>query len=170
MSTPLSKGIISSITAHDAEGQNAMSPLTQDDADRLLQMKKCFLDCSEITMFFRYKERRDLVGEADDTNFKLDIEFGTTRRYKIKLQTRHHSIELVRLDVNSSPHTNPDGSTIGGDHIHIYDEENGSKYAHLIDQDRFPSLGNCVLTFHDFCDFCNICKRNRPTVRHGLII
>lgn len=163
-------GIMSSSAAHDAAGQNAMSALTQDDAERLLQMKKCFLDRSEITMFFGYKEQRFLVGEADDTSFKLDIAFGTKRRYKIKLQTRHHSIELVRLEVNSTPHTNPDGSTIDGDHIHIYDEKNGSKFAYQIDPDRFPSLKNCVLTFRDFCDYCNICKGFRPTVRHGLII
>lgn len=76
---------------------------------------------------------------------------------KYKLQNRARSVEiLVRIDVNGSPHKNPDGLVIPCPHIHIYKEGYNDKWAYPLDDYPFQDPLDIFLTFQDFADFCNI--------------
>ena len=43
------------------------------------------------------------------------------------------SIILARLDIDTKPHHNPDGSKIGGTHLHLFQEGYGDKWAFALD-------------------------------------
>lgn len=43
------------------------------------------------------------------------------------------SIILARLDIDTKPHRNPDGSLIGGTHLHLYQEGFGDRWAFALD-------------------------------------
>lgn len=43
------------------------------------------------------------------------------------------SIILARLDIDTKPHRNPDGSEVGGTHLHLYQEGYGDHWAFALD-------------------------------------
>lgn len=69
-----------------------------------------------------------LYSEDQTTEFLMDfaVLIGNKQRYQLRVYTNH---VLIRIDVNSRPHRNPDRELIGGTHIHIYKEGYEDKFA-----------------------------------------
>lgn len=134
--------------------------LTQFEADRLIQMSKIFVDNDPIVVSPGISSARELLEatvSSSRSTYLLDIWMGTIRLSKIKYQTRTRStIILVRLDISSSPHTNPDGQTIGGTHIHIFREGFEDKWAFNLDPYLFSNPNDKAASFTDFCSYCNV--------------
>lgn len=63
---------------------------------------------------------------------------------------------LARLDVEGAPHTNPDGTSLPGTHLHLFREGYEDKWAFPLDAAKFTSVSDLGKTFHEFCAFCNI--------------
>jgi Family of unknown function (DUF6978) len=76
-------------------------------------------------------------------------------------------VVLVRLDIDSAPHTNPDGTRLPGTHLHLYREGYDDKWAFPIEPGRFRSIGDISQAFEDFCDYCNI--QGAPPYQAGLV-
>ena len=97
--------------------------LTQTEADTLIAMRKSFLNPGTISLPRGTDQTHDLIGEDKREGFLLDLWRGTIRLSKFRYQTRGRKvIVLVRLDIDSAPHTNPDGTQIGRSHLHLYRE------------------------------------------------
>jgi hypothetical protein len=142
--------------------------LTQTEADGLIAMRKTFEQPVSISIQPGSDQTHELIGDDKKERFLLDIGRGTFRFSKLKYQTRGRKvIILVRLDIDGSPHTNPDGMKIDGYHIHIYRQGYEDKWAYRIDPDAFPDISNMQQTFYDFCQYCNII--NPPSFQGGLI-
>lgn len=92
-----------------------------------------------------------------------------TTRYT--LQNRiHDSFILLRLDLDTKPHRNPDGNKISGNHLHLFDrgDTSGSWAFELTDPELnilFPQFPFSKITksettqieqFRLFCTLCNI--------------
>lgn len=85
-------------------------------------------------------------------------------------QRVHTSIPLVRLDIDTKLHKNPDGKIIEGNHIHIYKEGYNLAWAYPLnhkilneinpnfDITLFENISFHPITFINFCKFCNISK------------
>ena len=126
--------------------------LTEIEADSLIQMHKIFLSPPTILLLPGTDESHDLVGDYGRERFLLDLWRGTLRLSKIKLQTRgRKTVVLVRLDVASAPHTNPDGSRLGGTHLHVYRQGYEDKWAYPLNPEEFRDPSNILETFRDFC-------------------
>lgn len=82
-------------------------------------------------------------------------------------------IILARLDIDTKPHHNPDGTRIGGTHLHLYQEGFGDRMAFALDdveniQKILPTYKPILLedgehlnnfqVFARFCDFTNFPK------------
>ncbi len=131
--------------------------LTQAEADALIDMRKRFLKPRTISLPPGVDESHELIGDDKREHFLLDLWRGTMRLSKYKMQTRGRIIVvLVRLDINSSPHTNPDDQIIGGSHLHIYKEGFDDKWAYPVDPKLFRDIQDAGTAFMDFCRFCNI--------------
>ncbi|MDA7967614.1 MAG: hypothetical protein MPK31_01570 [Gammaproteobacteria bacterium] len=130
--------------------------LTQTEADMLIAMRKIFADRRPVSIQPGAPYARELYGDDKHEKFLLDIWMGKLRLSKIKHQARARKcVVLVRLDINSAPHTNPDGKKIGGTHIHVYREEYDDKWAYPVPPE-FRNTADQRVTFKDFCAYCKI--------------
>src|SRR5205085_5602469 len=100
-------------------------------------------------------------------HFLLDFWRGTIRISKFKYQTRaRQTTVLARLDIDGSPHTNPDGQVMAGSHLHLYREGFEDKWAFPV-PGGFTDPSDSQQTLLDFCGFCNI--QAIPSTQAGLI-
>lgn len=131
--------------------------LTQSEADDLIRVPKRFVSSDPVSIPPGEDESHELASHDNRERFLLDVWRGTIRLSKVKLQTRVRTIYvLVRLDINGARHTNPDGTTIDGTHLHRYREGYGDKWATAVDPNAFGNLSNLKLTFEDFLRYCNV--------------
>lgn len=142
--------------------------LTQAEADFLIGMQKSFVEPVTISLPAGADLTHELIGFDKKEKFLLDLSRGTIRLSKVKFQTRGRAIiVLVRLDLDGSPHTNPDGSYVGKTHIHLYREGFDDKWAYPIDPAVFSSPKDIEETFKSFCGYCNI--SGVPGFQEGLL-
>ncbi len=144
------------------------TPLSQEEADRLLAMEKFPTDndhhefpCLGGTLSV------NLANHAEKEEFILNY-----RQSSINLKKRNHQIRgrqviiLARLDLDGPPHRNPDGQELGPRHIHLYREGYGDKWAFPIPNDAFQNLDNTYGTLQDFMRYCNVVEF--PNIERGL--
>lgn len=142
--------------------------LTQGEADALMTMRKRFTELRAIAMDPWVDSTHELVSDDEQEQFLLDIWRGTFRLSKLRLQERARKvIVLVRLDIDGSPHTNPDGVHLGGTHLHTYREGYEDKWAEPIDRAVFTNPADPEVAFRQFCGFCNIAQA--PPVQGSLL-
>lgn len=115
-----------------------MSGLTQKQANDLTAMAKYFNThnikipgSGESTVF-------ELSDSKGKNSFYFDIDRRGKIEFKYKLQERYETNDvLVRLDINSPDHLNPDGSKVGRNHIHFYKEGYADRWAFDLDMYNF---------------------------------
>ena len=86
---------------------------------------------------------------------------------------------MIRLDINGSPHTNPDtdtvpvdflegfnGETIESPHIHLYVEGFMDKWAIPVPKNTFTDTNDLYRTLHEFFDYCKVTEP--PIVHKGV--
>ena len=79
------------------------------------------------------------------------------RLSKITMQNRARKVVLLaRLDLDGSPHVNPDGQKIVGDHLHLFKESFGDKWAQPLDTAVFQNPSDPTDVFTGFCRVCQI--------------
>lgn len=109
--------------------------------------------------------------ESTSTNdrFLLDVDRSSRIELsKFKLQHRYTltKLPLVRIDINSPPHTNPDGRKISRNHIHVYQEtENDTgnlPWAYELEDIKIfnGKTLDFMSIFYAFCEYCNIETNN----------
>lgn len=108
-----------------------------------------------------------LKSTSTSDEFLLDVDRrGRIELSKFKLQNRYAltKLPLVRIDIDSPPHMNPDGTITSRNHIHIYkqfDNDTGNlPWAYDLEdfnQIKFDK-DNIVFMdiFTEFCEYCNI--------------
>ena len=90
---------------------------------------------------------------------------------KFKLQNRYAltKLPLVRIDIDSPPHMNPDGTKTSRNHIHIYKEVDNDtgNLPWAYDLENFAQIkfneDNIIFMdiFTGFCEYCNINIKTR---------
>lgn len=144
-----------------------MDMLTQTEADILIAMRKSFVKPVTVSLPPGSDQTHELVGENSREQFLLDLWRGTIRLSKLKFQNRGRKvIVLARLDINGSPHTNPDGIKIDGAHLHVYREGYEDRWAYPINSNEFKNPNSIQQSFEDFCRYCNIAP---PPYQDGLL-
>lgn len=141
------------------------SVLTQSEADALMALVKQFVDPPPaISIPPGADDRYELAAVAGREKFILDVLRGTLRLTRLTLNERvRASIVLARLDIDGRPHTNPDGSSVGRSHLHVYREGFEERWAIPLHEVKGPD-GRLLLPedpthaqlFGAFCAFCNI--------------
>lgn len=98
--------------------------LSQDEADRLIAEVKNAM--GKLFVMPAQGERNaefNVIGD-DGEKFTIAVFRGTLNadRHSMSARITRLGVPLLRLCVNGSTHTNPDGERIGGTHWHIYKE------------------------------------------------
>jgi hypothetical protein len=143
-------------------------PLTQAEADALLQMPKVFIDAAPLD-FSRTEALsylRTLMSVDRREQFLFDFERGRRNHARLKYQTRGRQIViLARLDLGGPPHRNPPnsphrpGERLPCPHFHQCVEDFEDRFA-LAPAD-VPRLGlrdpgNGMLCLEDFLRYCAV--------------
>jgi hypothetical protein len=80
------------------------------------------------------------------------------------------SITLLRLDIDTKPHQNPDGKKISGTHLHVYRHGFGDGWAYELTDPALCEIwpefdfsvftqGDLVNKFYAFANLCNFTNR-----------
>lgn len=134
-----------------------MSRLTQDQADHLVAMEKFFRTINPKIPKSGESAIFDLSDRSGLNEFYFDIDRRGKIEFKHKLQERYETNDiLVRLDVNSPDHLNPDGTKVGRNHLHIYREGYADRWAFDLDTCNFGTYNTFQEYFSRFCEFCKI--------------
>lgn len=158
--------------------------LTQSEADVLISIQKK----KTTDTYYNFPPAGEIltipiVSINEMESFLIDVnKKGRIRLTKCTYQERYRKIIiLVRLDIDGSPHTNPEvtsiplpyltpynGQTIQCPHLHLYVEGFMDKWAIPAPSDKFPNTGDLFRTLEDFFRYCNIIEP--PAIQKGLFI
>ncbi|SRR6266699_1148832 len=142
--------------------------LAQEIADQLLAIDKEFTTADPLHLHSGAKFIRDLLSTNGQEQFLLDFYQGNIRLNKVTSNHRYaRTIILARLDLNGSPHMNPDGQVIHGSHLHLYREGYSDKWASALDVTVFTDPTDPVVSLHQFLRFLNV--KNIPVIQALLI-
>lgn len=132
--------------------------LTQTEADALIETEKHADDKKAVSYPSPGGKLCVQLHSVDHRErFHLDITRGRIALTKVNHNLRvRTSIPLVRLDIHSAPHTNPDGSKVGRTHIHLYREGFADSWAFEIDPNVFTDVDDLQQALFDFISFCRI--------------
>ena len=140
--------------------------LTQADANALMRMEKRRVDDTQWQFPQPGGRLAIPLASADRReSFVLDVTRACVKLTKATFQNRARAtIILLRLDLDGSPHRNPDGEEIACPHLHRYREGFGDKWAELAPAELgFPDL---LATLEAFMKHCNVTEP--PSVEGSL--
>ena len=143
--------------------------LMQEKADTLLAMKKQKADSKQ----YEYPHLGGhlpipLLSMDRCEEFMLDLSRRKIELRRNKFQTRARKvIVLVRLDLDDTPHRNPDGEDVPGPHIHLYKEGYGDSWAYPLPEE-FTNPADCMNTLSEFLLYCNV--TDPPDIEGGLFV
>lgn len=143
--------------------------LTQNEIEYLLNLEKNYVG----TQKFKYptlggKLNIQLSSADKNEEFILDVTRSHISLTKNSFQNRARgSVILLRLDLDSAPHRNPDGEIVTGNHLHIYKEGYGDKFAYPL-PDNFVKCNDVKDFLQQFMDYCHII--NKPIIEEDLFI
>jgi len=142
--------------------------LTQAEADILIAMEKLYIENTKFEFpIAGHKISIPLVSSDQREKFILNVNRGKKNFAKITYQNRVRSvIPLIRLDLGTEGHPNPDGTFLPGPHLHVYREGFGDKIAFPLDLSAFCNIHDLFETLFDFMNYCNI--TNKPDIRRDL--
>lgn len=145
--------------------------ITDETARKWISERKKF-----INDFYQFPEAGEHLsiegkGEFTKTDFLIDINRNRHVLEKITFQNRFQkAVVLLRLDLDTKPHQNPDFKRISGNHLHIYREGYDDAFAYELDDPEIKKLNpavdlmqlvNCedqqqrFSLFSKFCSFTN---------------
>jgi len=142
--------------------------ITQAEADALIAMEKHRVN-EDQSDFQMGGQSLVLPLQSVDCReqFVLDLSRGRINFSRVKMQTRGRQVVvLVRLDLGSASHRNPDGKEIAVPHLHIYREGFGDKWAFAVPANQFTATDDVWRTLEEFLRFCNITQP--PYIQRGL--
>lgn len=132
--------------------------LSQATANWLLELEKVAIDQAPVSFpSLGGKARAELVAPQASESFILDVWQGGVVLQKISQQLRaRQTLVLLRLDLGSVPHRNPDGQEIICPHLHIYREGWGDRWAYELPPELAESLSSPRETLYAFMAYCHI--------------
>ena len=136
------------------------SPISESEAQDLIDLPK--LPCRDTIVAPRLRSGKMFEFESVATHdeFTIDVYRGPA----FVLKATHHmrtrrTIGLVRVEVNTAGHENPDGTKVGPHHIHRYREGFGLAWAKSLSTVQGPYFkdpSDIQAVFHEFLQFCNV--------------
>ena len=133
--------------------------LTQKEADTLIEMLKSIQDSDNPLSFPTPGSAEKLFLQSEDGKCEFIVDINRKGYVhilkKCTYQGRYQkSIALLRLDIGAAEHTNPDGTIVSENHIHVYREGAGDKWAYELPEE-FIHPDDLVQTTIDFLKYFN---------------
>ena len=141
--------------------------MTNKEFEILMNLNKSFVKNSITLPANAENETFEIKSLSTKDKFFLDVDRrGRLELSKFKLQNRYAKTKqpLVRIDIDSPPHINPDGTKKSRNHIHVFRETDNDtgNLPWAYDLEEFTEINlnmddlNFTQVFFDFCAYCNI--------------
>lgn len=134
--------------------------ITQLEFDILIKEEKIFEDIIKPLELGPAPIRWSRQINAVDSNnlFLLDFYRGSFELSRYTYNKRYRqTIILLRYD-NGGRHTNPDGASFEGPHIHLYKEGYNDKFAYPISDIEIEESDTIEVVLNKILHFCNVTK------------
>lgn len=134
--------------------------IDENSYNYLMELKKFFKD--KKIKLIKEKDRHVYELKSMNPNNTGKLHFDTSRNNKynfnnIKLQLRYESAPFIRLDLDSPPHKNEDGTISDRDHIHfIYNNKKHTYNLSQIKEIIVEDNKNFTNVFYSFCKYVKI--------------
>lgn len=137
--------------------------LSQQEADLLLSMEKRRLSDDDVVWPSLGGKAVVALSSLDGREeFMLDVTKTSVKLSKLTLQNRARTtVILARLEIDGSPHRNPDDVELPCPHFHLYREGFGDRWAFPVPSEHFRDLSSHMTTVEDFMRFCHIVEAQR---------
>lgn len=132
--------------------------ITQSEYNFLMGQEKVFYDpISPIQLGpAPIQWTRQINSTVNKEMFLLDFYRGSFELSKYTLNKRHRqTIILLRYD-SAGRHTNPDGVTFEGRHVHLYREGFNDKFAFPVSEIGVTDTDTIETVFNKIMHFCNV--------------
>lgn len=146
--------------------------LTQDEIDMMIEELKWIKE-KDVIGFpnFDHKLTYELESEFNPKSYLLDANRkGSLDPMKISYQFRFRASNvIIRLDLNGPPHTNPDSTEVGRNHIHIAREGYNARWAYALPDDVLNNSDDLIDIFKWFLSRCNISHTGKIKYQESMI-
>ncbi len=131
--------------------------ITQEEFDYLIKQEKVLDDLAPIELAPAPKEwTRSLTAAEIKEKFLLDFFRSGFELTKYTYNKRHRqTIILVRYD-SFGRHTNPDGVTFNGPHVHLYREGFNDKFAFPVSELGVGQNDRINIVLEKLLKYCNV--------------
>ena len=119
--------------------------LSDENAEKLILEDKKFLTPSFLFPDDGGKVLLKGAGVSSRTEFIIDVNRNCIILDKITMQERvYSSIPLLRLDLDTKPHHNPDDTMVSGNHLHVYREDYDAAFAYELSDPVIKKLNPSI--------------------------
>ena len=132
--------------------------ISQTEYDFLMKEEKEFDDPSSPIQLgpAPIQWTRQINSTTTKEAYLLDFYRGSFEISKYTVNKRYRqTIILLRYD-NGGRHTNPDGETFQGAHVHLYKEGYNDKFAYPVSKIGVDETDNIETVFNKVMQFCNV--------------
>ena len=140
--------------------------LTQAEADRLTGLPKT-IECPKNVRFPFFGDKRDygVIAANKKDRFTVGVSRSRADLTKCTYQAIYKKdMILTRLDVGDGLHTNPNGESLAGAHLHVYREGFEDRWAFPLPE-SFSDDMNLATKFFEFLKYCNITNAGDVTLQ-----
>lgn len=127
------------------------------EVEYLQNLIKTISECTIIEIPNKGNKKLKLVSKNNNEEFDVDINHNHKIKFsKYTYQERYTKENvLLRLDIDGPPHTNPDGTELGPNHLHVYREGFDERFAIEIPA-QFTNTADLVTTLKEFLEYINV--------------
>lgn len=147
-----------------------MNNMTDSEFQMLLNLNKEFLKGKIKLPQVSEKAIFEVKSITTSDKFLVDIDRKSKIEFsKFKIQNRFYLTKqpLIRIDIDSPPHLNPNGIKTSRNHIHIFKEDendtDSQSWAYNLDAYKSFNFGtefDFNTVFFKFCEYCHINSKN----------
>ena len=132
-------------------------PITQPEFDYLIKLEKRFETSQELVLGpAPLSWDRNINAIKTKETFILDFYRGSFELLKYTYNKRYRqTIILLRYDAKGR-HTNPDGVTFDGPHVHIYKKGFDDKFAYPVTDIGIDEIDGMEVVLKKFLTHCNV--------------
>jgi len=139
--------------------------MTQGEYDYLMNLEKSFEDpLTPINIGPNpIKWTREIVCTQEHESFVLDFYKGSLELSRYTFNKRYRqTLIMLRYD-NEGRHTNPDGISFDGRHVHLYREGYNDKFAFPVEEIGIFTDAPVEVVFNKIMSYCKI--RRYPSIQ-----
>ena len=135
-----------------------MDKITKEFVEYLTEIRKLARKTNVKLPSVGEKDTIDLITTDKKEKLFLDINRQGRIELKVTIQNRYRTLPIIRIDIDSPPHLNLDGTYSSRNHIHFYNAETEQNDTYNLEDLKWFDITDLsfISVFDQFCSRFNI--------------